>query len=366
MSAQDGEASNKLWLVIFVLLSLLVHIVTILAIFLLSIYMPAPKIELPPQENPAVTLSLQPPPPAIQPPKRSVFMSTAPDPTAQPNQNTPIESDNNSALKSRTQTARAPDSVLPDVTAPKQHALDFQDTPYVPPTQNPQTASNQSAQKPNPQKPAPPHPQAQAQQPPPKPTPPSPKPPEPNPSKTPTTQIVKNDVNPDGLPVLPPIIAPTIAPQTPSNPMQQVQNQTAARPPPSFQLNKSDISGSQGALGDNSPAANATELGRYKAKFYRAVGSRWYGKVGQSFQILPVGTVHIQYTIHADGTVDNIKVLEGNNSVLQLLLSISQNSITEASPFDPFTDSMRKEVAKNQGNDGESYTDDFTFSIYGG
>jgi outer membrane biosynthesis protein TonB len=354
MSAQDGEDSNKLWLVIFVLLSLLVHIVTILAIFLISIYIPAPKIE-PSQTSPEVTLSLlpPPPPPEVQPPKRSVFMSTAPDPTAQPNQNTPIESDNTTALKSRTQMARAPDSVLPDVAAPKKHALDFQDTPYVPPTQNPQ-------------KPSPPQAQAQTQQPPQKSSPPAPKPPEPNPEKTPTTQIVKNNVDPNGLPVLPPISAPTIAPQTPVDPMQHVQNQTAARPPPSFQLNKSDIAGSQGALGDNSPATNATELGRYKAKFYRAVGSRWYGKVGQSFQILPVGTVRIQYTIHSDGIVDNIKVLEGNNSTLQLLLSISQNSITEVSPFDPFTDSMRKEVARNQGNDGESYTDDFTFSIYGG
>ena len=365
MSAQDSESSNKLWLAIFVLLSLLVHIVTILAIVLISLHLPAPKIELPPQANPEVTLSLQPPPPAIQPPKHSIFLPTTPDPTAKPNQNTPVESDNTTALKSQSQKARVADSVLPDVVAQKNHALDLQNTPFIPPTKNPQTASNQSAQKQNPQKPSPPQ-QQTAQQPPQKPSPPSPKPPTPNPTKTPTTQIVKNNVDPNGLPVLPPIDAPTIAPQTPVNPMQQVQNQTAARPPPSFQLNKSDVAGSQGALGDNSPAANASELGRYKAKFYRAVGSRWYSKVAQSFQILPVGTVRIQYTIHSDGIVDNIKVLEGNNSILQLLLSISQNSITEASPCDPFTDSLRKEIAKNQGNDGESYTDDFTFSIYGG
>jgi outer membrane biosynthesis protein TonB len=365
MSARDDESSNKLWLVIFVLLSVLVHIVTILAIILISIHMPVPKIELPPQASPEVTLSLLPPPPAIQPPKRSVFLSTTPDPTAQPHQNTPIESDNTTALKSQAKAARAPDSVLPDVTATQKHSLDLQDAPYIPPTPNPQTASNQSARKQSQQ--SPPQPQQQmTQQQTPKPTPPAPKPPEPSLTKTTSQQVVKNNVNPNGLPVLPPIDAPTLAPQTPVNPMQQVQNQTAARPPPSFQLNKSDVAGSQGAFGNNSPAANASELGRYKAKFYRAVGSRWYAKVAQSFQILPVGTVHIQYTIHSDGIVDNIKVLEGTNGTLQLLLSISQNSITEASPFDPVTDSLRKEVARNQGNDGESYTDDFTFSIYGG
>ncbi len=365
MSVQEGESSNKLWLVIFVLLSLLAHVVAILAIILISMHMPVPKVELP-QASPEVTLSLLPPPPAIQPPKRSIFLNTQPDPTAKPNQNTPIESDNTTELKSKTQTSRAPDSVLPDVVAKKNRSLDFQNTPYVPPTPNPQMASNPSAQKPNPQKPSPPQPQAQAQQPPPKPSPPTPKPPSPNPAKTTTTQIVKNDVDPNGLPVLPPIVAATMAPQTPVNPMQQVQNQTAARPPPSLQTDASNIQGRAGMQGSSSPSSNATELGRYKAKFYRAVGSRWYAKVNQSFQILPVGTVRIQYTIHSDGIVDNIKILDGNNSILQLLLSISQNSITESSPFDPFTDSMRKEVAKDQGNDGESYTDDFTFSIYGG
>ncbi len=49
---------------------------------------------------------------------------------------------------------------------------------------------------------------------------------------------------------------------------------------------------------------------------------------------------------------------------MQMLLSISINSIREAALFDPFTDSMRKELAKEQGGDGGSYTDDFTFSVY--
>ena len=67
--------------------------------------------------------------------------------------------------------------------------------------------------------------------------------------------------------------------------------------------------------------------------------------------------MHIQFTIHSDGSVDT-KVLEGNSGTLQLLLAISLNSIREAAPFDPFTDSMIQDI-------GDSYTDDFTFSIYG-
>jgi hypothetical protein len=99
-----------------------------------------------------------------------------------------------------------------------------------------------------------------------------------------------------------------------------------------------------------------TELGRYKAKVYRAVGSRWYEKIGKQLQYIGVGSVHIQFTIYSDGTVST-KVLDGGNSTLEMLLSNSRNSITEAAPFPPFTPGMLKQV-------GDSYTDDFTFSIY--
>jgi Flp pilus assembly protein TadD len=151
---------------------------------------------------------------------------------------------------------------------------------------------------------------------------------------------------------------------SPINPNQQVQKTGSTQPLPNFQLNKSDIAGLTNVPGDNTSDADATELGRYKAKIYLAVGSVWYAKVKKVIGILPVGEVRIQYTIHSDGTVSNIKVLEGSNNTLQLLLSISRNSIAEASPYNPFTNSLRKEITENQGNNGESFTDDFTFSIY--
>ncbi len=354
MPEQDNESTGKLWLTIFVLLSLLVHIVTILAIIVISAHMPVPRVDPVSQASPEVALTLLPPPP--QPPKPSVFLPTTADTAKNFNPKTPIESEHNTQLSSPTQTARAPDSVMPDLDGKQNHTPDMRDTHYVPATQDPQVASVQPASKPS--KPQP--------KPTPKPAPSTAKIPEPAPTKTPSQQVVKNTVDPlSGLPLLPPIVAATLEPQTPETQIRQVQDKTAARPPPSFEANKSDVAGSQGVLGNASPAANATEFGRYKAKVYRAVGSRWYAKVGQSFQVLPVGTVHIQFTINADGTVDT-KVLEGDNSTLQMLLSISLNSITEAAPFDPFTDSLRKEIAKSQGNDGSSYTDDFTFSIYGG
>ncbi len=43
---------------------------------------------------------------------------------------------------------------------------------------------------------------------------------------------------------------------------------------PVFEVNKSDVAGAAGAPGATSAATKATELGRYKAKVYRAVGGR--------------------------------------------------------------------------------------------
>ena len=108
----------------------------------------------------------------------------------------------------------------------------------------------------------------------------------------------------------------------------------------------------------------ATAFGKYKQRVYEAVGSNWYPKVDNSFQVLGVGTVHIQFTIHSNGTVET-KVLDDGGVSMQTLLAISMNSIREAAPFDPFPPEMVKELIEQQGGDGSSYTDDFSFSIYG-
>jgi hypothetical protein len=137
--------------------------------------------------------------------------------------------------------------------------------------------------------------------------------------------------------------------------------QTQAAPPrsvPSFAVYQSDVSGQAGALGDNSPAAMATDLGRYKAKVYRAVGAQWYNKVNQQIQVLGVGTVHVTYTISKDGILTITADPDSTNPSLMLLHSISINAMTEAAPFDHFSPAMIKEV-------GDSYSDDFSFSIYG-
>lgn len=362
---EERESTSTKWVVLFVLLSILAHIVTFLVIFFCAKHLPAPKLSAAPPEEPSISMSLEAPPAPKSPPKpkTSMFLPTTPDAEAKKT-DTPIESDNTTRLKSESQKTRVVDSVVPDVTAKDRHSLDMQTTPLVQSEPTPPVATAPPTPKQDqPAKPTPPTPpkteQAQATTPPPPDQPKATVAPKatPAPPKPPTPKIVAKppppQFTPDGLPVLPSINAPTMAPQTPNNPNQQ-QRTATARPPPSFQLDKSDIAGASGVAGDNSAAANSTALGRYKAKLYRAVGSRWYPKVDNARSLMPVGVVRVQYTVYSDGTVVT-RVMEGNN--LQILVSVSVNSITEAAPFDHFSDELIKEV-------GTSFTDDFSFSVY--
>ena len=330
------------WLTIFILLSLLAHAIVFMVILLLSRVIPAPKLDQPPPPSPEVTLSLQPAPVASPPPKK-IFMPTPEQPNA-PHRETQVESDHDTQLASHSKADRAPDTIMPDVTSEQKHPDQLTNSPNSPTNQK--TQATPTPPSPDQDQPKPPQPTPT----PPNPAPPQPvktQPPEPKPSPPSPPQVTQNKVDPDtGLPVLPPINAPTLAPQT-------TRPKTVAAPKilPSV---AADLEGRAGMSGEPTAAAMATELGKYKAEVYRRVGSRWYDKVDKQLQILPVGMVKIQYTIYSDGTVQT-KLLEGGN--LQLLYAVSQNSITESAPFPPFTDAMIKEV-------GDSYTDYFTFSVY--
>jgi outer membrane biosynthesis protein TonB len=338
----DPESTTTKWVVIFILLSLLAHAVIIAAIILITVFMPVPKIVLPAPASPTMILSL--PPPVAATPKKPIFIPTTPDANAQ-HKERPIESANDTELKSKSQTARAPDSIMPDVTG-KEHNPDLSNSPNIQAPPKPEVSSTPPTPKQaKPQKPTPPHPKPQqATQTPPQPPQPAPKPLPPKPPQKTPPQVDAN-----GFPVLPPINAPTMA-----LPNEAAQPLAPAASPPQ---QAASIHGALGRQGENSPAAMATELGKYKQYVYSVVGSYWYPAVNKSFQVLPVGMVHIQFTIHSDGTISDVVVLQGNEPNLQLLMSISKNALVANAPFKPFNDAMIKQV-------GDSYTDDFTFSVY--
>ncbi len=342
------------WVVIFILLSLIAHLLFVLAIVLISHFMPKPEIKAAPQEVSSTTLSLQPPQPLAPPPKpKHIFMPTEPDAAAK-HKETLVESDNDTRLKSQSQAARTPDSIAPDIKVTQKHGENMRQAPNSPakPTSNPSAASPGQKSQPQqnvstqPPTPAPP-PKITSQSP--KPTPPSPsKEQVPEPSKNPTPGMAKQQYDPNGLPVLPALAAPTIAP---------ISSHQEARPISSQPETTQDSRGAIGIHGDNSPEAMKSPLGMYKAKVYRSIGSLWHHKVDNNIQYMGVGLVHVQFTIHQDGTVET-KVLEGDTGQLQSLLAASVNAIREGAPYDPFPPEMVKDV-------GESYTDDCTFTIYG-
>jgi len=334
---EDPESTTTKWVLIFVLLSLLAHVVIITAILLITRFMPVPKV-VPPAPAPNVTLLLEPPPAAAK--QKPIFIPTTPEANA-PHKQQLVESANDHELTTKSKTARAPDSIMPDVTG-KEHAPNLMNSPNIRAPETPQVSSTPPTPKQTkPEKPTPPQPKPQQGQqtaapPTPKPLPPTP-PQKAEPAIDPLT----------GLPVLPPLNAPTMAP--PNEAAQPLA------PAPSQQQEAASVHGALGRQGDNSPAAMATELGKYKQYIYSVVGSYWYPDINQHFGTIGVGMVHIQFTIHSDGTISDVTILEGNN--LEILKNISKNALVAPAPFKPFSEAMIKQV-------GDSYTDDFTFSVY--
>ncbi|HEX4140731.1 MAG TPA: hypothetical protein VHY09_10320 [Candidatus Methylacidiphilales bacterium] len=336
---REPEDKTLKWVMIFIVVSLLLHALLFTGIVLISRLVPTPKFVTPepPKEN-KIALSIIQPPPAPKP----IFIPT------QPQLNTPhvkqqVESANDTVKQSRAKTAHNPDSIMPEIEG-KQHAPDMHNSPQVKAPKTPQPSTTPPTPRAQPQKPSPtPAPQV-AQQVQPRPMPP--RPPKPAPPKPTPPQ---EQVDPlTGLPVLAPIAAPTMAPRNQTQPLA---------PAPSQKAEAGSVHGSLGRAGDNSPAAMQTDLGKYKQYVYEVVGSYWYPQIDQKFGTIGVGSVHIQFTIHKDGTLSDVQVLDGDNSNLLILRDVSLNSLRSPAPFKPFSPSMIKEV-------GDSYTDDFSFSVY--
>lgn len=338
-SAFDEPKSSKSpSLLDLMLLSFLAHATLFTVILLINIFTPLPQAMLHKPASETVSLSLVPPIP-----NKPIFIPTTPDANAKHKQQL-VESANDHNLTSKNQTPRKPDSIMPDVTG-REHENDLNNSPKVQAPQKPEVSSTPPTPKQaTPEKPTPPQPNPQqARQPPPKPPQPTLKPLPPTPPQKTPPQVDAN-----GFPLLPPLNAPTMAP-----PNQAAQ---PLAPAPSEPQQAASVHGAIGRSDDNSPAAMATELGKYKQYVHAAVGSYWYPDIDQHFGTIGVGMVHIQFTIHSDGRITDITVLEGDN--LEILKGISHHALIAPAPYKHFSDAMIKQV-------GDSYTDDFEFSIYG-
>ena len=145
------ERTRRPWVVIFILLSLLAHLLLVLTIVVVSRFLPAPKLKTDAPLT-SVSLSLEDaPPPSVHskpPPPKHTFFPTTPDKDAR-HKETQIESDNDTRLKSKSQIARTPDSVMPDVTTTHQHPANLNNAPNAPSKQPPHPAQTSSTTKSN-------------------------------------------------------------------------------------------------------------------------------------------------------------------------------------------------------------------------
>ncbi len=131
-----------------------------------------------------------------------------------------------------------------------------------------------------------------------------------------------------------------------------------SRAPPmafSAQKRQSLLPGGAAVGAQNSFGAEQTELGRYKEKLYRAIGSRWYVYVEESSGFISIGVVKIRFYVRADGVFEKLQVIAGDPS--SQLHIISRRSIMENSgQLEPFSERMRQQL-------GDGYWEEISFTI---
>ncbi|MDD2677427.1 MAG: hypothetical protein PHP75_08200 [Methylacidiphilaceae bacterium] len=156
-------------------------------------------------------------------------------------------------------------------------------------------------------------------------------------------------------------------PEDPTEESQQRPEQKPepeATPPPapppspaSLPRHRMQLAGGRTAeIGPASPATRETELGRYKARMYRAIGSRWYLEVEQNMALLALGSVQVRFYVQSDGTIRNLQIVSEDGRT-EVLRTISNDSVRLSAPFQPFSEGMKTQL-------GSGFWEEITFSIY--
>ncbi|SDU01960.1 hypothetical protein SAMN05444156_1479 [Verrucomicrobium sp. GAS474] len=360
----------------------------------------------PPPPPPRITvLKLQDPPKPPAHPRMPDFIPTLPSQeAAQADPNAVLESERNTLLRSR-ETAQK-ESSLPSMSGDTKSGLVWQNTPSSPavnstPSQYSPQKTQQTPQKSSPTDPSPAETSATnpTKDPAKDPTKTTAAQPAPigDPSKKDPSALPKQDspvLGANGVPLFPAPADPAgakdgkkdakpnpkpspdkpeektqqPAPQQTLQQPQQQQNQQAqqqqnpspAAPPPSspsFAQARTQIAGgAPKEIGDPSPDSKETEIGRYKAKLYKTIGTYWYINVEKNMTILGVGEVRFKFYVRANGMIDQITAISSSGQA-DVLKGVSLKAIREGLPFEPFSDSMKQQL-------GDGYWEEITFSIY--
>jgi outer membrane biosynthesis protein TonB len=91
--------------------------------------------------------------------------------------------------------------------------------------------------------------------------------------------------------------------------------------------------------------AKATPYGAYDAAIVRAIQQRWYDILDESTILTRSGKVVVEFRIHYDGRVTDLKVLE--QDVGELMSLFCRRAISDPAPFAPWPSDMRRMVGRD-------------------
>lgn len=346
LPAPVGARPRRRWMWLFVAASLLLHPLMIVLMVLLWVWyatlQPAPEPPRGGQIRVTLTPQAQPPPlaPPLEVPKNIPFLDTAGLPTLdQPDPRAAFEGERNTAAMSR--MAGPGNPALPNQTGDQRPGIELFNSDYSPEVPN---------------RPAPPVPETKAEQ---KPEPPA-EAAEPAASKPNAPLQEKLRTAPGArLQTGEKSEAEKIREAEQTTPGRRPTQPAESRAPPAaFSAFKREnrIEGGAAAGEVNSAAARETDMGRYKAKLYRAIGSRWYAYVRQDDGKIGIGVVRLRFYVRHDGVILPPEIIQGAEHAA--LLAVSRRSVMEVSgQLEPFPPSMRQQL-------GDGYYEEVSFSIY--
>jgi hypothetical protein len=89
----------------------------------------------------------------------------------------------------------------------------------------------------------------------------------------------------------------------------------------------------------------SSPFGAYDQKIVRAVQSRWYALIEKYGIYERSGMVTIQFQLHDDGTVHDVK--RAQNQAGEILALFCEKAILESQPFEPLPDNLRTLIGKD-------------------
>jgi hypothetical protein len=91
--------------------------------------------------------------------------------------------------------------------------------------------------------------------------------------------------------------------------------------------------------------AKATPFGAYDAAVVAAIQQRWYDILDESAFITRSGKVGIEFRMHYDGRITDLKVVE--QDVGELLTLFCRKAISDPAPFAPWPSDMRRMIGRD-------------------